>query len=203
MGTCKRNDIKQYISCINKIIILSIETKSSTCQPPNPPASQPPASQPRQPASQQASSQPASQPTCAGTVFFTSENQDFHTKTCKTISSLSTATLPNLLFCNKSNEVLTFWPSQQSCLGGSPYQWNGAKTLWKHRKSKKLLGTKMKNQWKWKINENQWTSIQITENQWKINEHQWKISVYQWKSLKSKKFYENYPERRAHHKVRV
>ena len=81
-----------------------IETKSSTSQPASQPASS-------QPASLQAASQPASQPASVGlgTVFFTRENNVFDTFQPGSGLAIQESTLPDVVFCNKSKEILLFW----------------------------------------------------------------------------------------------
>ena len=80
------------------VLLVSFRSKPKVLQPANPPASQPANPPTRQPANH------------LGPVFFTRKTYLFHRSGGESRGDLPKRTLSNVVFCNKYNEILLFWP---------------------------------------------------------------------------------------------
>ena len=94
------------------VLLVSFRSKPKVLQPANPPASQPANPPTRQPASQPANH--------LGPVFFTRKTYLFHRSGGESGPDLPKRTLSNVVFCNKYNEILLFWPCAGRAGPGTP-----------------------------------------------------------------------------------
>ena len=97
------------------VLLVSFRSKPKVLQPANPPASQPANPPTRQPASQPANH--------LGPVFFTRKTYLFHRSGVESGPDLRKRTLSNVVFCNKYNEILLFWPCAGRAGPGCKWPW--------------------------------------------------------------------------------
>ena len=117
-----------------------------------------PTRQPANPPTRQPANPPASQPANhLGPVFFTRKTYLFHRSGGEPAPDLPKRTLSNVVFCNKYNEILLFWPWSGRAGPGCKWLWASPWIALNLRKT-------YKNVWKpMKIYEILWKSMEIYE----------------------------------------
>ena len=85
------------------VLLVSFRSKPKVLQPANPPASQP--------------------ANHLGPVFFTRKTYLFHRSGPESGPDLPKRTLSNVVFCNKYNEILLFWPCPGRAGPGCKWPW--------------------------------------------------------------------------------
>ena len=85
------------------VLLVSFRSKPKVLQPANPPASQP--------------------ANHLGPVFFTRKTYLFHRSGVESAPDLRKRTLSNVVFCNKYNEILLFWPCRRRAGPGCKWLW--------------------------------------------------------------------------------